>query len=107
MIVVALSVIALGVAWLLNVLNVIPGVDWLWTGGLGVTGILIMAAKGINKSTFVVGTFLLASSVLSVMRQTGRIRPDIELPVLFIIFGVLFLLSLMLPIPSSSAGEGK
>jgi hypothetical protein len=57
MIIVAVLVIALGIGWLLNTLGVIPGVDWLWTGGLGVAGILIMAADGINKFTFVVGSF--------------------------------------------------
>jgi hypothetical protein len=98
MIIIAVLVIALGVAWLLNILGVIPGVDWLWTGGLGVAGILVMAANGINKFTFVIGPFLLVSSVFSVLRQTGRFSANIELPVLFIIFGVLLLLSLLLPL---------
>ena len=98
MIIVAVLVIALGIGWLLNTLGVIPGVDWLWTGGLGVAGILVMAASGINKFTFVIGSFLLVSSVFSVLRQTGRLRTNIELPVLFIIFGVLLLLSLLLPL---------
>ena len=94
----AVLVIALGAAWLLNTLGVIPGVDWLWTGGLGVAGILVIAANGINKFTFVIGLFLLVGSVFSVLRQTGRLRADIEIPVLFIIFGVLLLLSLLLPL---------
>jgi hypothetical protein len=98
MVIVAVLVIALGIAWLLNTLGVIPGVDWLWTGGLGIAGLLIMAANGINKFTFVIGPFLLVSSVFSVLRQTGRIQANIEMPVLFIIFGVLLLLSLLLPL---------
>jgi hypothetical protein len=98
MIILAVLVIALGIAWLLNTLGVIPGVDWLWTGALGVAGILVLAANGINKFSFVIGMFLLVSSVFSVLRQTGRLRADIEMPVLFIIFGVLLLLSLLLPL---------
>jgi hypothetical protein len=100
MIVVAVLVIALGIAWLLNTLNVIPGVDWLWTGGLGIAGILILAANGINRFTFVIGFFLVMSSVFSLLRQTGRLRANIEMPVLFIIFGVLLLLSMLLPLPT-------
>ena len=100
MIIVAVLVIALGIAWLLNILDVIPGVDWFWTGGLAAAGILLMAANGINKFTFVFGPFLLVSSVFSLLRQTGRLRTNIEMPVLFIIFGVLFLLSLLLPLPT-------
>jgi hypothetical protein len=98
MIIIAVLVIALGVAWLLNTLDVIPGVDWLWTGGLGVAGLLVMAVNGINRSTFVIGPFLMISSVFSILRQTGRLRPNIEMPVLFIIFGVLLLPSVLLPL---------
>lgn len=94
----AMLVIALGSAWLLNTLGVIPGVNWLWTGGLGVIGILVLVANGVNKFTFVIGLFLLVSAVFSVLRQTGRLAEDIEMPVLFIIFGVLLLLSLLLPL---------
>ncbi|MFN2542759.1 MAG: hypothetical protein ABR514_11430 [Chthoniobacterales bacterium] len=100
MIILAMLVIALGIAWLLNTLGVIPGVDWLWTGGLGVAGILVLAASGVNKFSFVIGAFLMVSSIFSVLRQTGRLREDIEIPVLFIIFGVLLLLSLLLPLPT-------
>jgi hypothetical protein len=98
MISVAVVVIALGVAWLLNTLNVIPGVDWLWTGGLGIAGILVFAINGVNRFTFVIGPFLLITSLFSILRQTGRLRPNIEMPVLFIVFGVLLLLAMLLPL---------
>jgi hypothetical protein len=98
MIILAVLVIALGAAWLLNTLNVIPGVDWLWSGGLGVAGILFLVGRGVNKLSFVIGSFLLISSVCSILRQTGRLRPNIEMPVLFIVFGVLILISLLLPL---------
>ena len=100
MIVLAVLIIALGTAWLLNSLQIIPGVDWLWAAGLGVSGILILAITGINRFTFVIGSFLLVSSVCSVLRQTGKIPAKIELPVLFIVFGVLILVSLLLPLPT-------
>jgi hypothetical protein len=92
--------IALGAAWLLNTLNVIPGVDWIWTSLLGVTGILVIVLGGVNKMTFVVGPFLLITSVFSVLRQTGRCETDVEVPTLVIILGVLMLGATILPIPS-------
>jgi hypothetical protein len=98
MVLVSVLVIALGTAWLLNTLNFIPGVDWLWTGGLGIAGILVLAINGINRFTFVIGPFLLITSVFSILRQTGRLRPNIEVPVLFIVFGVLLLLAMLLPL---------
>src|SRR5438874_10498863 len=103
MIMVAVLVIALGTAWLLNTLNVISGVDWLWTGGLGVAGILVFAGKGITKFSFVIGSFLLIASACSILRQTGNLRPNIEIPALFIVFGVLILVSILLPLPGPEA----
>ena len=100
MIILGVIVIALGTAWLLNSLDVIPGVDWIWAGGLGVAGILVLIARGINKFTFVIGSFLVISSFCSILRQTGKLRPNIEMPVLFIIFGGLILLSVLLPLPA-------
>jgi hypothetical protein len=103
MIMVSVLVIALGTAWLLNTLNVISGVDWLWTGGLAIAGILVFAGKGITKFSFVVGSFLLISSISSILRQTGALQANIEMPLLFIVFGVLILISIVLPLPAPDA----
>jgi len=91
-------VIALGTGWLLSVQQVAPGVDWIWTLGLGVTGLLIVWAS-FDKVTAVVGPFLLAASCLSILRQTGRLNINAEVPVLVIVFGTLMLLAKLLPIP--------
>jgi hypothetical protein len=91
-------VIALGFAWLLNVLNVLPGVNWLWTGGLGACGALILIAAGLNQLTIVAGPFLMVASVLSLLRQTGKISVNVEFPILFIAFGIFLLLSYVLPL---------
>lgn len=92
-------IIGLGVAWLLTTLKILPGVDWIWTGGLGLCGLLTLAVSGLNKFSVVVGPFLLIGSIFSVLRQTGKLAVDVELPVLFIIFGVLLLASYLLPLP--------
>jgi hypothetical protein len=107
MVAVAVLVIALGVAWLLNTLNVIPGIDWIWTGGLGIAGILVLMMSGIDRVSVVVGPFLLVTSVLSVLRQTGRLRFDIEMPILAIGFGVLFLFAVVLPLPKPPFLDGN
>ena len=107
MVAIAVLVIALGVAWLLNTLNVIPGIDWIWTGGLGIAGILVLMMSGIDRVSVVVGPFLLVTSVLSVLRQTGRLRFDIEMPILAIVFGVLFLFAVVLPLPKPHFLDGN
>lgn len=91
-------IIALGIGWLLTTQNIVPGVNWIWVVGLGVTGVLILVAS-IDKVTAVVGPFLIAATFFSLMRQTGRISVDTEVPSLVIVFGTLMLLAKILPIP--------
>ena len=91
-------IIALGVGWLLTTQNIVPGVNWIWVVGLGVTGVLIVAAS-FDKVTVVIGPFLIAATFFSLMRQTGRISVDTEVPSLVIVFGTLMLMAKILPIP--------
>jgi hypothetical protein len=95
--------IALGITWLLNVLNILPGVDWIWTVGLAAVGVVTLMLGGINKLTAVVGPFLMIGSVCSLLRQTGKLPIDREVPILTIILGILMLLVqvLNLPMPES------
>jgi hypothetical protein len=71
----------------------------VWTLGLAVAGMLILAIGGIDKVTFVIGSFLIASMFFSLMRQTGRISIDTEVPSLMIALGTLMLMAKLLPIP--------
>jgi len=98
--VVPILIIVVGVAWLLNVMGVIPGVDWIWTGCLAAAGILTLALGGVNKLTVVVGPFLIVASVCSILRQTGRLPIDYEIPILTILIGCLLLLAYVLDLPT-------
>ena len=95
--------VIVGVTWLLNVLEIMPGVDWMWTVGLAAAGILTIAVGGLNKLTIVTGPFLLVASVCSLLRQTNRLVVDREIPILVIVLGVLMLVSQLsrLPIPEA------
>jgi hypothetical protein len=96
----SLAVIVLGVAWLLNTMHVITGVNWVWTLGLAMAGLLVLALNGLNRLTIVTGPFLLIASVFSVMRQAGRMSLDREIPSLVIALGVLMLLAQLLALPN-------
>lgn len=91
--VVPIALIALGVGWLLSVLGVAPDINWLWTIGLAITGVFALLASGIDKVSVVVGPFFMIMSLLSVLRQSGYISLDIEVPILVIVAGVLSLVS--------------
>jgi hypothetical protein len=95
---VPILIIALGIGWLLTAKNVVPGVNWIWVVGLGVTGALIVAGS-FDKVTAVVGPFLIAASTFSIIRQTGHISVETEVPSLVIVLGTFMLLAKILPIP--------
>ena len=98
---VPLLLITLGVGWLLTTLQVVPQIDWVWTLGVALVGILTFALGGFDKVTVVVGPFFLIASFLSILRQTGRLNVNIEIPVLVIAAGVLLLVARMnfIPVP--------
>jgi hypothetical protein len=83
-----------GAGWLMTVQNVVPGVDWVWTLCLFAVGLLaFVVSKGIDKFSVVAGPFLILASVLSTLRQTGRVSLDTEVPILVIASGALLLIS--------------
>ncbi|MBI1311583.1 hypothetical protein GC176_09775 [bacterium] len=96
---VAVILIAVGTCWLLSTLGVMPQINWIWTLGLGLTGGLIFGLIGIDKITIVAGSFFIMTSILSVLRQTGRISFDVEVPILVITSGLLLMISRLPAIP--------
>lgn len=99
--IVPLLMIAVGAGWLLTAIGLAPGIDWVWTLGLATVGLLTFAVGGFDKFSVVTGPFFLAASVVSVLRQTGRLAIDVEVPILTILLGVLLLVarSPAIPIP--------
>jgi len=98
-IVLPILLITIGAGWLLTTLEVTPGIDWVWTLGLAVVGLLTFATAGFDKVTVVVGPFFILASCLSILRQTGRLHLDIEVPVLVIAAGALLLIARTPTIP--------
>lgn len=97
----ALLIIVVGIGWLLGAMGVGPGINWIWTLGLGFAGICtFILSGGVDKSSIVIGPFFLAASMLSVLRQSGRLPFNLELPVLVILVGVLLLVAQMKFVPS-------
>ncbi len=98
----SILIIAVGTGWLLTVQGYGPGIDWVWIVGLGVIGVLtFILSGGLDKASAVIGPFFLISSILSLLRQTGRLSFDTEIPVLVIVIGVLLLVaqSRYIPVP--------
>ena len=98
-VVVPILLITVGFGWLLTAQEVIPGVNWVWVLGLGIVGVLTFALGGVNKFTVVVGPFLIVCTIFSLLRQTGRMSIDTEIPALVILAGFLLLIVQFLRIP--------
>ncbi|WP_339730973.1 hypothetical protein [uncultured Gimesia sp.] len=94
-----LLIIAIGSGWLLTTLGLVPGLNWIWVLGLAIIGLLSFAVSGIDKSSVVIGPFFLIASCLSVLRQTGRLTFDVEVPILVIVIGALLLIARSKSIP--------
>ena len=98
-IIVPVLIITVGVGWLLTVLQVLPGVNWVWVLALGIVGVLVLVLGGMNKVTVVAGPFLILATFFSLLRQTGRLSLDVEVPLLVISVGILMLISRLAPLP--------
>jgi hypothetical protein len=97
--VIPILIVVVGLGWLLTIEGIVPGVNWVWSLGLGIVGVLLLV-RGINKFSVVVGPFFLIAALLSIVRQTGRMSIDAEVPVLVIILGLLMLVAQLPLIPA-------
>jgi hypothetical protein len=92
-------VTGLGVAWLLNSLGILPSVDWIYSLGLALTGLVVFFWLGWNKLTVPLGGFLLASGVAAALRQAGAVEAAVVYPVLTIVLGGLLFASVSSRVP--------
>ncbi|HWB00661.1 MAG TPA: hypothetical protein VG713_19340 [Pirellulales bacterium] len=99
-VVLPILLITLGAGWLLTTLGIAPAIDWVWTLGLAVAGMLTLGIGGVDKVTIVLGPFLIIASCLSVLRQTERLPVNAEVPILVMVAGVLLLVARLSAVPA-------
>jgi hypothetical protein len=92
--------ITVGTGWMLTELGIAPNIDWVWTLGLAMIGILPFILSGIDKFSIVVGPFFITTSILSVLRQTEQLSLNIEFPIIVITMGILLLIARSSRIPA-------
>lgn len=91
--------VTVGTGWLLTTLGYVPNIDWVWTLSLAVLGVVTLALGGIDKVTIVIGPFFIFASFLSILRQTGRLHLNVEMPILIIALGILLFVARLPAIP--------
>jgi hypothetical protein len=104
-----LLLLAVGIGWLLTSLGVMPGIDWVWTSSLAAIGVLSFVLSGFDKFSVVMGPFFIATSLFSILRQSDRLPLNIEMPILVILLGVLFMVARLrvIPIPKWITEDSK
>jgi hypothetical protein len=95
------TLIVLGAAWLLNSLDWLPEVHWLWIVGLAGAGSAILILDGITKSSVVAGPLLILAAILSFARQYYGLGWRFVFPSMLIGAGVLMLAARSPAIPYS------
>ena len=91
--------ITVGSGGMLTTRGVTPDINWVWTLSLAVVGLMAFVVGGLDKSSVVIGPFFMLASCLSMLRQSGRLRFDVEVPILVMSAGVLLLVARMPAIP--------
>ena len=93
--------VIIGVLILMGQSGIMPELPTLWTVGLAACGILTFVFNGFNKSTLVVGSFLIVAAVLSVLRTNDVLEIKNEVPIVFIVLGALMLVARSATIPAA------
>ncbi len=94
------TLVGVGVGWLLASLGYLPEINWVWVLMFMALGILPLGIGGLNRATFVVSGFFFCASLGSILRQTGKISLNVEIPSLVIAAGVLTLVSMVVGLKS-------
>ena len=101
-----ITLIVVGVAWLLWYYRLFPDIDWIIAAGLVAGGIAIFVLDGLTKTSVVTGPFLIAAGIAWTLHDRARVSWFVLLPALLIILGVLMLVARSPKIPESRrAGE--
>lgn len=95
-----LTLIGVGIGWLLAALGYLPEINWIWVLGLMALGVLSLGIGGLNRATFVISGFFFCASIGSILRQTGKMSLNVEIPSLVIAAGVLTLVSMVIGLKS-------
>lgn len=93
--------IVLGITWLLNSLDWLPDIHWLWILGLAGAGIAILMLDGITKSSVVAGPMLILAGFLSFCRQYYGLGWRFIIPLMLIAAGTFMLVARSPSIPES------
>jgi hypothetical protein len=94
-----ITLIVLGVSWLVWYYGLFPDTDWLIAAGLIASGVSVLIFDGITKSAVVIGPLMMACGGAWLLHDRNHLPWAVLLPVLLICLGVFMLVSRLEAIP--------
>jgi hypothetical protein len=85
------TLIVVGLGWLLWEFRLFPDVDWIIGIGFIVGGIAVMVLDGVNKNSIVIGPFLIAIGIAWLAHDQYGIHWRFIIPVMLVLLGALML----------------
>jgi hypothetical protein len=93
------TLIVVGLGWLLWEFRLFPDVDWIIGLGFVVAGVAVIAIDGVNKNSVVVGPFLVAIGVAWLAHDRYGIQWRLVIPVMLVLLGALMLIARSAKVP--------
>ena len=87
------TLIAVGLGWLLWELRLFPDVDWIISLGFIAAGVAVMAIDGINKNSVVIGPFLVAIGLAWLAHDRYDTHWRYIIPFMLVLLGILMLVA--------------
>lgn len=85
------TLIVIGLGWLLWELRLFPDIDWIISAGFVVTGVAVLVIDGVNKNSIVIGPFLIAIGIAWLAHDRYWVGWRFIVPGLLVLLGVLML----------------
>ena len=101
------TLIAVGLGWLLWEFRLFPDVDWIIALGFIAGGIAVMAIDGVNKSSVVIGPFLIAVGLAWLLHDRYGTHWRYIIPVMLVLLGALMLVARSPRVPERRAADSR
>jgi hypothetical protein len=87
------TLIIVGLGWLLWEFRLFPDVDWIISLGFVVGGVAVLAIDGVNRNSVVIGPFLVALGVAWFLHDRYGMIWRLIIPALLVVLGLLMLIA--------------
>jgi hypothetical protein len=98
------TLIAVGLGWLLWEFRLFPDVDWIISLGFIAAGVAVLGIDGINKNSVVIGPFLVAIGIVWLLHDRYGTQWRYIIPVMLVLLGALMLVARSPKVPERRPG---